>query len=206
MASPSEGNDRRSPRRGRAARPPRDGAQGAEWLWGRHAVEAALANPRRESVRRMVASPGKAGRLEGALAARGMRLETLDAHEVGRLLPPGAVHQGLALLAEPPEPVALEDLAEPAEGFLVLLDQVSDPQNVGAVFRSAAAFGARVIVYDRERWLAIPPTARPRNGAFDPITGAVAVLVVGPITELPASEPRPLDPLPIPAPPPPAWA
>ena len=67
----------------------------------------------------------------------------MEAHELARLLPPGAAHQGVALRAPVLEGVDLETLAEPAEGVIVMLDQVTDPQNVGAVFRSAAAFGAK---------------------------------------------------------------
>ena len=60
-----------------------------------------------------------------------------------RLLPPGVPHQGVALLADPPEPAPLEALAAEPSGVLVLLDQVTDPQNVGSIFRSAAAFAAK---------------------------------------------------------------
>jgi len=66
------------------------------------------------------------------------------------MLPAGAVHQGMAFKVQPLEGVALEDLAEPAEGVIVMLDQLTDPQNVGAIFRSALAFSARgIVVQDR---------------------------------------------------------
>ena len=74
----------------------------------------------------------------------------VDIQALTRMLPPGAVHQGLAFKVQPLEGVSLEDLAEPAEGVIVMLDQLTDPQNVGAIFRSALAFGARgIIVQDR---------------------------------------------------------
>ncbi|MGC1303159.1 MAG: RNA methyltransferase substrate-binding domain-containing protein, partial [Caulobacteraceae bacterium] len=165
MSSSSKGNDRRRPfPRDRAAtdfRPSRRPAEtgGAEWLWGRHAVDAALANPARESFHRLLATSGKASHLEAALTERNLRVETAEPNEIARLLPAGAVHQGLALLADPLPDVALEDLAEPAEGVIVLLDQVADPQNVGAIFRSAAAFGARGIIMQDRR-------APPLSGAL----------------------------------------
>jgi 23S rRNA (guanosine2251-2'-O)-methyltransferase len=134
-------------------------------------VEAAVANPGRTGLKRLLAAPGKASHLEEGLGARGMRIEIADAHEIARLLPAGAVHQGLALLAEPPEDISLEELAEPAEGVIVLLDQVADPQNVGAVFRSAAAFGARgVIMQDRRA---------------PPLSGALAKAAAGAVDKVP---------------------
>ena len=77
--------------------------------------------------------------------ANGHRIEVVDSVALGRMLPAGAVHQGMAFKCQP-----LEDLAEPAEGVIVMLDQLTDPQNVGAIFRSALAFGARgIVVQDR---------------------------------------------------------
>ena len=181
MAPSREGNDRRKPRftpvdgRRTTPRPPA-APDGAEWLWGRHAVQAALGNPRRTGLRRLLAAPGKTAALGAAAAARGVRLETADAHEIGGVLPPGAVHQGLALLADVLEPVALEELAEPAAGVIVLLDQVVDPQNVGAVFRSAAAFGARgVVLQDRHAPPLLGAVSKAAAGAVDRIPCARVV-------------------------------
>jgi 23S rRNA (guanosine2251-2'-O)-methyltransferase len=140
-------------REGRSSGP---AGAGDEWVWGRHAVAAALANPARAPFKRLLATQDALKALQtdpairGLLTGSGLSPEVSDPGEIARLLPGGAVHQGLALAAEPLEPLALEDVAEPAEGLLVMLDQVTDPQNVGAVFRSAAAFGARaVILQDR---------------------------------------------------------
>jgi 23S rRNA (guanosine2251-2'-O)-methyltransferase len=135
-----------------------------EWIWGRHAVEAALANPRREGFERLVLAPGRAPAAAGAA----LRPETLDPRDIARLLPAGAVHQGYALLARPLEPAALEEIAAPARGVILMLDQVTDPQNVGAIIRSAAAFGARgVVLQDRHA----PPLggalAKAAAGALD---------------------------------------
>ena len=179
MASSFKGNDRRPRPYDPSARPPRvprgadAQAGGAEWLWGRHAVDAALGNPRRTGLRRLVAVADKASHLTAALATHGLKSEGLDASGIGRLLPPGAVHQGLALLADPLEPVDLATLAEPAQGVLVLLDQVADPQNVGAVFRSASAFGARgVILQDRRA---------------PPLSGALAKAAAGGVERTPCA-------------------
>lgn len=128
------------------------------WLYGRHAVTAALANPERRW-RRLVALAGQeeeARRLLGAAIATrrgsaGTAVELRDREGLAALLPPGAVHQGLALEVEKlPEP-DLDDLLRAlamAAGHqvVVALDQVGDPQNVGAVLRSAAAFGASGVV------------------------------------------------------------
>ena len=77
------------------------------------------------------------------------KIETLGIFENGTIaqhLPQHAVHQGVALKTVPLESLSLEDLAEPAKGVILMLDQVTDPQNVGAVFRSAAAFGTKGII------------------------------------------------------------
>ncbi len=126
-------------RRGRSA------ADAAPWLWGRHAVLAALANPLRGAPLRLVATAERARELPSGIGG-GIRPEILPAAEISRLAPPGAAHQGLALKAPPLEPFDIADVARPAKGVIVVLDQITDPQNVGAIFRSAAAFGARAIV------------------------------------------------------------
>ncbi len=172
MASPIERNDRR-PRRNHDRPRPSEAAGGAEWIWGRHPVEAALSNPRRTGLHRLVAAPGKGEASVHAPPGGQVRVETLEPQEIARLLPSGAVHQGLALLADPLEPVALEEIAEPAEGVLVLLDQVADPQNVGAVFRSAAAFGARGVILQERR--------------APPLSGALAKASAGAIDRTPCA-------------------
>jgi 23S rRNA (guanosine2251-2'-O)-methyltransferase len=139
----------------------------SDWVWGWHATLAALANPLRGPAKRLVATPERAREL----AARRATLpapEIFDAAAIAQLLPAGAVHQGIALKAEPLEPLPLDELASPARGVLVMLDQVTDPQNVGAVFRSAAAFGARgVIVQDRHAPAFSGVLAKAAAGALD---------------------------------------
>ena len=136
-------------------RPPRASDRGRadadNFLWGRHPVLAALANPARKGMGRLLATEDRAAEIErDRLAPNGHRVEIMDAQTLTRLLPAGAVHQGLAFKVQPLEGVALEDIAEPASGVIVMLDQLTDPQNVGAIFRSALAFGARgIVVQDR---------------------------------------------------------
>src|SRR5690606_11427834 len=112
---------------------------------------AALANPARRGMGRLLATADRAAEIERErLAPQGHRGEIVDGPALARMLPAGAVHQGLAFKVAPLEGVTLEALADPAEGVIVMLDQLTDPQNVGAIFRSALAFGARgVVVQDR---------------------------------------------------------
>ena len=121
------------------------------WLWGRHPVLAALANPARKGMGRLLATEDRAAEIErDRLAPNGHKVEVVDGVALARMLPAGAVHQGLAFKVQPLEGVALDDIADPASGVIVMLDQLTDPQNVGAIFRSALAFGARgVVVQDR---------------------------------------------------------
>lgn len=130
---------------------PRHKADADHWLWGRHPVLAALANPARRGMGRLLATADRAAEIERErLAPQGHRVEIVDGPALARMLPAGAVHQGLAFKVAPLEGVTLEALADPAEGVIVMLDQLTDPQNVGAIFRSALAFGARgVVVQDR---------------------------------------------------------
>jgi 23S rRNA (guanosine2251-2'-O)-methyltransferase len=183
VSSSGERNDRHRGPRGGGARPPwsRSGPprretdkDGADWIWGWHAVAAALANPDRERPRRMVATPERARELIAHLDAKAAP-EILDAAAIGALLPAGAAHQGVAIKAPPPAPRTLEAIAEPAEGLLVMLDQLTDPQNVGAIFRSAAAFGARgVILQERHAPALAGALAKASAGAVDAVPHARA--------------------------------
>jgi 23S rRNA (guanosine2251-2'-O)-methyltransferase len=116
------------------------------FLFGRHAVAAALANPARKHLRLLATLEA-----EAALAAMvpkpwPIRPERTDPAQLTRLLGEGQVHQGLALAAEPLQPPPLEQLLAETTGPVLVLDQVTDPRNVGAVLRSAAAFGAAMVV------------------------------------------------------------
>lgn len=123
---------------GRAARAP-------VRLWGRHPVEAALKNPERQH-RKLWATPEGLASLDGALPP-GFPIEHAQAADLARLVPRDAPHQGLVLECAPLEDVFLDEVAlGEAERPIVVLDQVTDPHNVGAILRSAAAFGAAAIV------------------------------------------------------------
>lgn len=118
---------------------------GAVRLWGRHAVEAALKNPERRH-RKLWATREGIDSLDGELPAD-FPIEYADVADLGRLVARDAPHQGLVLECEPLEDVYLADVldGDPARP-VVVLDQVTDPHNVGAILRTAAAFDAAAIV------------------------------------------------------------
>ncbi|HVR91060.1 MAG TPA: 23S rRNA (guanosine(2251)-2'-O)-methyltransferase RlmB [Novosphingobium sp.] len=118
---------------------------GAVRLWGRHAVEAALNNPERQH-RKLWATREAIDALDGELPAD-FTIEYAQAADLGRLVARDAPHQGLVLECAPLEDVFLEDVltGDPARP-IVVLDQVTDPHNVGAILRSAAAFNAAAII------------------------------------------------------------
>ncbi len=176
-----------SPAPDRERRPPRKQGPGpttSDWLWGWHAVTAALANPARGPARRLVATADQAKRLAG-LDPRPPKPEILDAAAIAHLLPANAVHQGVAVRPGDLEGLSLTELAQPAAGVLVMLDQVTDPQNVGAVFRSAAAFGARgVILQDRHAPPFAGALAKAAAGALDAVPTARVVNLARALEEL----------------------
>ncbi|MBC6416760.1 MAG: RNA methyltransferase [Rhodospirillales bacterium] len=119
------------------------------WLFGHHAVFQALRNQRRQ-VRRLLASAPAGDALAALLSETGRPAPELVAREeIDRRLPAGAVHQGLALACNPlPQPDLehfLRELTAP-RATVVVLDGITDPQNVGAILRSAAAFGAAAVL------------------------------------------------------------
>lgn len=102
-------------------------------------MRAALQSARREPVR-LYATAAAANRLQSELAAREIQLILLEAEDLANRLPAGAVHQGVLLEARPLAAISLDDL--PERGLLLVLDQITDPHNVGAILRTAAAFDA----------------------------------------------------------------
>ena len=112
-------------------------------LYGYHAVREALCSQRRQLVH-LYATQAAAEKLAPEIAARGVEVNSVAAEEIARRLPQDAVHQGLLLEARQLEPIAIADLAETA--LVLVLDQISDPHNVGAILRTAAAFGVDAIV------------------------------------------------------------
>lgn len=140
-------------------------------MWGKHAVKAALQNPRRQ-LRKLLATAAVLPELEPTARRRGLALQVVDNETVARSLPRDAVHQGVALLTDPlPEP-DVEDAIGQASGHrrLIMLDQVTDPHNLGAILRSAAAFGAAgVIVQDRHSPPLTGVLAKAASGAVETV-------------------------------------
>ncbi|MDX2103998.1 MAG: 23S rRNA (guanosine(2251)-2'-O)-methyltransferase RlmB [Alphaproteobacteria bacterium] len=170
-SSRSSGADAGPPRFHRSAPAPLDrrsiAAPGGLWLWGLHAVEAALANPKRQ-VLRLVMTADVARGFDGRRLA--VSPEVVERVVIDRLVGPQAVHQGLAMLTQPLDQPALHDLlgvVDQRTRFLAL-DQVTDPHNVGAILRSAAAFGAAaVILPDRGAPAETAVLAKAASGAFE---------------------------------------
>jgi len=163
-AQPVSGRTERRPHHRASLRKP---AGGDLWLYGTHAVSAALENPARQAKRLLV--------IENALEAirpvvelatsdrRSLAVETVGRAEIDALFPSDTVHQGVALLTMPLNPPTLEDvlddLGTEEHALVVILDQAADPRNVGAVLRSAAAFGASALILPERH-------APPESGAL----------------------------------------
>ena len=120
------------------------GAPSRPRFWGRHAVAAALDNPQRNVVKAWATREAAASMQFPEEVA----VTLADAADLGRLVPGDAPHQGVVIEVEPLEEVWLDEVLStaPERAVLLVLDQVTDPHNVGAIFRSAAAFGAIAIV------------------------------------------------------------
>ena len=161
-----------------APRPGQRVTHNGPWLYGRHSVTAALANPDRRW-RRLAALAGQEDEADAIIAtARAQRrsdgdaVRILDRAGFAALLGEDAVHQGLALEVEPLDTPDLDDVLRAAavaeRAVLVVLDQVSDPHNVGAILRAAAAFGALAVIVAAHG--APPPTgalAKAASGALE---------------------------------------
>jgi len=158
---PQGGKDKKAKRRDKA----RNGDGKHIQLFGLHAVEAALANEKRP-VLALQATENAAHRLKPLIDKRGLAVDTVLPKDLDRLLGPDTVHQGVLLEAGPLPLLGLDDV-DP-NGILLVLDQVTDPHNVGAALRSAAAFGAAGLVLTERH---SPPLsgvlAKAASGALD---------------------------------------
>ncbi len=118
------------------------------YLYGKHAALAALANPMRK-IKRVMVTKNTAAECARELASV-KNISVVDGGKIDHLLPKDAVHQGIIAECEPLSQPSLQDfLQQPATNNqqpILLLDQVSDPHNVGAILRSAAAFGIGAVV------------------------------------------------------------
>ena len=136
------------------------------YIYGSHAVRAAVDNPKRH-IKNLYLTENAAHELAETLAKRKIQAQISKPQQLASLLPPDAVHQGMVLETEPlPEP-DLDDLAASGK-LLVLLDQVSDPRNVGAILRAAAVFDAGGIILPRRN--SPPPSgtlAKTASGALE---------------------------------------
>jgi 23S rRNA (guanosine2251-2'-O)-methyltransferase len=158
-------------------RPPEGEKSGRLWIYGRHAAIAALANPARK-IRRILVADNALGWISEARLPKD-RLTMLSEsrrEDFAHALHEGAVHQGIAVEVEELPRARLRDVCQPDERRrpVVVLDQITDPHNIGAIFRSAAAFGARaVIVQDRRT---------------PPLAGALAKAAAGAVELVPCIE------------------
>ena len=112
-------------------------------IYGFHSVVAALKASRRELIR-LYATPAAAERLGPEIAARGLETRIMSLEEISARAPRDAVHQGLLLEARPLAPIDVAEL--PANGLVLVLDRITDPHNVGAILRTAAAFAVDALV------------------------------------------------------------
>src|SRR6185312_14869482 len=124
-------------------RPKHDPDAGPVYLYGLHTVRAAIDNPRREK-RELLATPNAFARLKETGPIGKLKQREVTPRELDRLLGGEAVHQGVALEVEPVNRFGLNDIT-PLR-LVVVLDQVTDPHNVGAILRTACAFGADALV------------------------------------------------------------
>jgi len=140
------------------------------WLYGMHAVAAALANRNRRLRRLLVTEEAAATLAQRLPQPWPLAPETVERARLDHLLGRDVVHQGAALLADPLAPPSLQSVLD-RTGPIVVLDQVSDPRNVGAILRSAASFGAAAVI------------AQERNAPEE--TGALAKAASGALETMP---------------------
>ena len=152
-------------------------------FWGRHAVAAVLDNPDRKVLRAWATREGAAF----MNFPRDVPLTLADVADLGRLVPHDAPHQGVVIEAEPLEDVWLDEILQSAaeRSVLLVLDQVTDPHNVGAILRSAAAFGAAgIVTQDRHS----PPeggvVAKAASGALERVPWARVVNLARALEEI----------------------
>ena len=157
---PDRDQGRRPPRRGRDG-----GGDGPAILYGWHPVTLALANPNR-TIRKLWLTENAARRLAEENIATRVTPELVRPDEIDRRLGPDAVHQGMLAEVDPLEGLDLSEL--PQDGMVLVLDQITDPHNVGAILRSAAAFKVNaVITTNRHSPEATGVLAKSASGALE---------------------------------------
>ena len=152
-------------------------------LWGRHAVAAALDNPAR-NVLRAWATRETAAFMQ---FPKEVALTLAEAPDLARLVPADAPHQGVVVEVEPLDDVWLDGFLHdaPERGVLLVLDQVTDPHNVGAILRSAAAFGAiGIVTQDRHSPPESGALAKAASGALERVPWARVVNLARALEEI----------------------
>jgi 23S rRNA (guanosine2251-2'-O)-methyltransferase len=154
-------------------------------IYGIHAVEAALANPQRK-LRKLSLTDNAERRLSEALSARPSAHERVLPKDLDRRLGPDTVHQGALAEADPlPEPDLATLAGHAGERPLIVLDQVTDPHNVGAILRSAAVFGSAGLIMTRRH---SPPLdgalAKSASGALELVPVALVQNLARALAEL----------------------
>jgi 23S rRNA (guanosine2251-2'-O)-methyltransferase len=143
-------------------------------FWGRHAVAAALDNPKRRVVKAWATREG-ASLMQ---FPKDVAVTLADVADLGRLVPGDAPHQGVVIEVEPLEDAWLDDIltGAPEQAVLLVLDQVTDPHNVGAILRSAAAFGAiGIVTQDRHSPAESGALAKAASGTLEIVSWARTV-------------------------------
>ncbi len=152
-------------------------------LWGKHAVSAALDNPERK-VLKAWATREAAGFMQ---FPADVAVTLAEAPDLGRLVPSDAPHQGVVIEVEPLEDVWLDEIfvGAPEKAVLLVLDQVTDPHNVGAILRSAAAFGAvGIVTQDRHSPPESGVVAKAASGALERVPWARVVNLARALEEI----------------------
>jgi len=159
------------------------GSQSRPRFWGKHAVAAALDNPGRK-VLKAWATREAAGFMQ---FPADVAVTLADVADLGRLVPHDAPHQGVVVEVEPLEEVWLDAILNeaPEQDVLLVLDQVTDPHNVGAILRSAAAFGAiGIVTQDRHSPPESGALAKAASGALERVPWARVVNLARALEEI----------------------
>ncbi len=147
------------------------------WLYGKHAVLAALENPTRK-IKRLIVTKRSVEQCQEILTKihqdqRALTPEIVPIDTLEKFVPKASVHQGIILQTAPLPAIQLEDCCKTSESdknLILVMDQVTDPHNVGAIIRSAAAFGAKAIVTtDRHAPPESGPLAKSASGALEAV-------------------------------------
>jgi len=152
-------------------------------LWGKHAVAAALDNPGRKVLRAWATREATAF----MQFPKDVAVTLADVADLGRLVPNDAPHQGVVIEVAPLEEIWLDELLSAAgeRAVLLVLDQVTDPHNVGAILRSAAAFGAiGVVTQDRHSPPESGVVAKAASGALERVPWARVVNLARALEEI----------------------